>query len=99
MRINSSQGMITASNTTMLRLKTSALTLPEGQTYVTLVGHLSLGSLGSGILNYKADPDVAGYTFPGALAANNTISSTSVGLHYGPAVLKANGSLVWGGYP
>ncbi|KAL8787503.1 MAG: hypothetical protein Q9195_007750 [Heterodermia aff. obscurata] len=98
MRMNTSQGSITAVNCSVFATETTTLGLPEGQTYTVPVGHLALGFSGQGRLVYEIDQNISSYKFPGALATNNTIPSNSFGLHYGSASLDLDGSLTWGGF-
>lgn len=95
MRMNTSAGLLTAQNTTIAAMDVASLTIPGG-TYQVEVGHLGLGGPGDGTFVYQTG--VTGQTFPGSLAANNSIPSNSFGLHYGSASLNAVGSLTWGGY-
>ena len=98
MRMNTSQGSMAAVNCSVFAMETATLGLPEGQTYTAPVGHLALGFSGQGRLVYETDQNISSYTFPGALATNNTIPSNSFGLHYGYASLDLDGSLTWGGF-
>ena len=98
MRMNTSQGSMTAVNCSVFAMETATLGLPEGQTYTAPVGHLALGFSGQGRLVYEIDQNISSYTFPGALATKNTIPSNSFGLHYGSASLDLDGSLTWGGF-
>ena len=98
MRMDTSQGSMTAVNCSVFAMETATFGLPEGQTYTAPVGHLALGFSGQGRLVYETDQNISSYTFPGALATNNTIPSNSFGLHYGSASLDLDGSLTWGGF-
>ncbi len=94
-RMNTSGGLLTAENVTIAAVDNASLTV-LGHVYQVEVGHLALGAPGNGTFAYQTG--VVGQSFPGSLAANNSIPSNSFGLHYGSASLNAIGSLTWGGY-
>lgn len=97
-RTSQSQESFSIDNGSIIAMEAATLSLPEGQSYVSPVGHLALGSVGEGAITYYTNPPVIGYAFPGALATTDRIPSNSFGLHYGSASLGLNGSLAWGGY-
>lgn len=85
-------------NSTISAVDASQIELPDGTSYSTEVGTLSLGAPGNGVQPFQPYDDLEGQTIPGQLANEGAISSNSFGLHIGSASLNQVGSLIFGGY-
>ena len=96
MSITGAEGPAIASNSTITAVDRSRISLPDGTSYSTEVGTLSLGSPGDGYRTLSSGK--LGTTFPGELSYYNITASNSFGLHYGSVANNQTGSLVFGGF-